>query len=179
MSVLKDVKMRWSPMFSDSNELAMMDDHCRLTGLEVGAISVNEKYVCPAAVAAGIGTAEKMRMKDIDARIAPVALSSIKEDLIFSWFEGPCRIYVCSSGVDRRNSYRNLSAKWHATKWSFSTSRSGGSCSLQISIAYGQRGWNLHPEGGLTGLGTSPGRIILLICRSGSGTGTAERSAIV
>jgi hypothetical protein len=32
-------------MLADSNELAMIEAHCRLTGLEVGAISVNEKYV--------------------------------------------------------------------------------------------------------------------------------------
>jgi len=35
-----------------------------------------------------------------------------------------------------------------------------GSSSEQRGIACGQRGWKRHPDGGLSGLGTSPGRMI-------------------
>src|SRR5215469_13635599 len=58
---------------------------------------------------------------------------------------------------------------------------SGGSSRVQISVAYRQRGWNRHPDGGATGLGTSPSSTI---CSrraesSGSGTGTADSRASV
>src|SRR4030042_2100561 len=58
-------------------------------------------------------------------------------------------------------------------------SMSGGSTTLHTSIARGHRVWNLHPGGGFAGLGTSPGRMILSLLRSGAGTGITDRSASV
>src|SRR5205823_9754175 len=49
---------------------------------------------------------------------------------------------------------------WHAAVWPGPCGTSGGSSREQISVAYRQRGWNLHPEGGAIGLGTSPSRTI-------------------
>lgn len=43
---------------------------------------------------------------------------------------------------------------------------------MQISVAYGHRGLNLQAAGGSIGLGTSPGRIILVDVWPTSGTGT-------
>jgi protocatechuate 3,4-dioxygenase beta subunit len=47
--------------------------------------------------------------------------------------------------------------------------------------ALGQRGWKTHPEGGLSGLGTSPVRTITgrSASTAGSGIGTADNSACV
>ena len=47
--------------------------------------------------------------------------------------------------------------------------------------AMGQRGWNTQPDGGLSGLGTSPPQHHALAPRldAGSGMGTAESSACV
>ena len=39
-------------------------------------------------------------------------------------------------------------------------SESGGSSSLQRSIAKGQRGWNLQPVGNSSGFGTSPAIVV-------------------
>src|SRR5205814_645226 len=47
------------------------------------------------------------------------------------------------------------SAKWHAARWPGRISRSAGSSLAQIGWAMKQRGWNLQPEGGREGLGTS------------------------
>ena len=76
---------------------------------------------------------------------------------------------------------RISSQKWQAVKWFGSTSISGGSFSRHSSWANGQRGWKRQPVGGLTGLGTSPVRIMRWRLRSiaGSGIGTAESSALV
>ena len=57
--------------------------------------------------------------------------------------------------------------------------RSGGWSILHTGMARGQRVWKLHPDGGLSALGTSPdmtarGR---RASTSASGTGTAEISA--
>ena len=54
-----------------------------------------------------------------------------------------------------------------------------GSTVVQISIAYEQRVWNRHPEGGLIGLGTSPSSTMRVRVRStgGFGTGIAESRA--
>src|SRR5712692_2084436 len=48
-----------------------------------------------------------------------------------------------------------------------------------MSIALGQRGWNLQPDGGLIGLGTSPGRIMRSVLCFGSGIGIADSNATV
>ena len=54
-----------------------------------------------------------------------------------------------------------------------------GQTVLQISIACGQRVWNLQPFGGLAGEGISPFRTILFILISGLGFGMAENNAFV
>jgi hypothetical protein len=61
----------------------------------------------------------------------------------------------------------------------FPYSTSSGSCVEQISVAYRQRVWKRHPDGGATGLGTSPSSTTWVRCsdRSGSGLGTADSSA--
>src|SRR5438093_408621 len=46
-------------------------------------------------------------------------------------------------------------AKWHSAKWPGTISRNSGFVVLQISCAYGQRGWNVHPVGRSIGLGSS------------------------
>ncbi|OGO08793.1 MAG: hypothetical protein A2Y61_07910 [Chloroflexi bacterium RBG_13_60_13] len=56
---------------------------------------------------------------------------------------------------------------------------SGGSIILQDSDALEQRGWNRQPEGGLAGLGTSPGRIRRARFVNGSGIGVESTSAWV
>ena len=70
-----------------------------------------------------------------------------------------------------------VAARWPRVPYA----TSGGSSREQISVAYRQRGWNLHPDGGCTGLGTSPSSTIRsrLSDRSGSGIGTADSSASV
>ncbi len=55
----------------------------------------------------------------------------------------------------------------------------GFSTSQTPSLAMGQRGWNLQPVGGSSGLGTSPLRIVRRRLRVGSGIGIAESSASV
>ena len=42
---------------------------------------------------------------------------------------------------------------WQATKWPGAISFHSGTACLQISVQCAQRVWNLHPCGGLTGLG--------------------------
>ncbi len=59
-----------------TNEFWMICAHCLLTGLEVGAISVIEKYGAFAAFAIGTGTAEKTRMNAKTPSIMPFAVSS-------------------------------------------------------------------------------------------------------
>src|SRR5262245_57319358 len=50
------------------------------------------------------------------------------------------------------------SYKWHATRWPGAISRNGGSALEQRGMASGQRVWNRHPLGGLSGDGISPVR---------------------
>src|SRR5690242_20156939 len=57
--------------------------------------------------------------------------------------------------------------------------RYSGTCCLQISVASGHLVWNLHPEGGLTGLGISPCNTILSLRAVGSGIGIADINALV
>src|SRR5215213_2331027 len=76
------------------------------------------------------------------------------------------------------------SAQWHAVRWPASTGRSGGSSVTQISglpsFSRNQhRVWNLQPDGGAAGDGTSPFRTRRLRRRRGSGLGIADRSATV
>src|SRR5204862_6504519 len=47
-------------------------------------------------------------------------------------------------------------ARWQAALCPGVRSRRSGMSYLQRSMAMGQRGWNTHPAGGLSGLGTSP-----------------------
>jgi hypothetical protein len=47
------------------------------------------------------------------------------------------------------------SYKWHATNRP-STGAKVGASSAQRGMACGQRGWKRQPDGGLSGLGTSP-----------------------
>ena len=49
----------------------------------------------------------------------------------------------------------------------------------QLGSAIGQRGWNRQPDGGSTGEGMSPDKMMRLDFAKGSGTGTAESSALV
>ena len=73
------------------------------------------------------------------------------------------------------------SAKWQATGWPWPRSISAGSSSAQMSCAFQQRVRNRQPDGGSTGLGTSPSSTIRWRCAllAGSGTGTADSSAWV
>jgi len=54
-----------------------------------------------------------------------------------------------------------------------------GNFVLALRMALKQRGWKQHPEGGWSGLGTSPFRIMRsrFSSSSGSAMGTAESSA--
>src|SRR5690606_36195913 len=76
----------------------------------------------------------------------------------------------------RRNDYVR---RWQETKWPGPTCCNRGVSARQRASAYGQRVWKWHPGGGVTGLGTSPCRIVFLRLIFGFGTGTAERSASV
>ena len=69
----------------------------------------------------------------------------------------------------------------HDTQWSGSSSSRYGSSSLQRSCACGHLPANLHPGGGLIGLGTSPGKLMRVLDFSmfGSGIGLADISALV
>src|SRR3989304_9315012 len=60
-------------------------------------------------------------------------------------------------------------------------SRRSGTPWLHCAMAMGQRGWKTQPGGGLSGLGTSPPRIVRsrVSSTAGSGMGTAESSALV
>ena len=68
---------------------------------------------------------------------------------------------------------------WQATKWPSPCSFSLGSSLLHRSVALGHLGWNLHPDGGSMGVGTSPLMIALAYSIWGSGTGTAAINATV
>src|SRR5213594_1260402 len=70
-------------------------------------------------------------------------------------------------------------AKWHSAKWPGMISRNSGFVVLQISCAYGQRGWNVHPLGRSIGLGSSPWIFARPRWNFGSGTGTEVRRACV
>src|SRR5690606_9238956 len=69
----------------------------------------------------------------------------------------------------------------HAANWPGAFSASGGVMAAQSASfsGCGQRGWKGHPEGGATGLGTSPLSTMRPLRPPGRGTGTAERSARV
>ena len=74
--------------------------------------------------------------------------------------------------------------KWQAVTWvagSPGLLSSGGSCWLQSSAAFGHRGWNLQPPGGLIGDGTSPVRMIRWRAAAsfGSAAAAADSSAAV
>lgn len=74
--------------------------------------------------------------------------------------------------------------KWHATSWLSPALWSVGTAVAQMagwpsSARSGQRGWKRHPLGGLTGLGTSPLRMIRRRMAPGSGRGIADMSATV
>ena len=71
--------------------------------------------------------------------------------------------------------------RMHAARWPGVISVSTGSMRLQASTAYGQRVWKRHPDGGLSGDGTSPWSTTRCRRRSrtGLGTGTAEINAFV
>jgi len=100
------------------------------------------------------------------------------------------RLIAVGSGRERRCGYASVDAacartaggrsrRWQATWWPGSTSRiSGSSCEQRVN-AWGQRVRKRQPEGGLIGLGTSPLRMMRRRAASGSGTGTADRSASV
>jgi len=62
-------------MLAETNEFWMICAHCLLTGLEVGAMRVIEKYGAEAAFATGTGTTEKTRMNANRPSIMPVAVS--------------------------------------------------------------------------------------------------------
>src|SRR3954452_24797654 len=65
----------------------------------------------------------------------------------------------------------NSLAKWQAAKWLSITCCSGGTCSMQICLAYLQRGWKWQPDGGLAGLAISPCAAVVSRGWSGSGRG--------
>ena len=48
----------------------------------------------------------------------------------------------------------------------------------QISIATGQRGWKVQPDGGLIGEGSSPRRTMRFLTLKGSATGVAEKQGL-
>ena len=66
----------------------------------------------------------------------------------------------------------------HPAPWWFLTA---GTACLHSWVASGQRGWNTQPDGGLSGLGSSPLMIVRGLVRSmtGSGMGAAASSAFV
>ena len=77
-----------------------------------------------------------------------------------------------------------LSAQWHATRWPDASSRKGGSSVSQFSGLLSwrrnqQRVWNRQPDGGFAGDGTSPVSTSRRLFTRGSGSGIADRSAIV
>ncbi len=70
-----------------------------------------------------------------------------------------------------------LLTAWQATRRPGAASLSRGSCSEQMAMRSGQRGWKRHPEGGLRGLGTSPERTMRLLRKEGCRGRAAERRA--
>ena len=73
---------------------------------------------------------------------------------------------------------RDYPKRWQATRRP-STSASFGSSRAQRAMACGQRGWKRQPDGGFSGLGTSPGRMISSRRSSGWLGSAAENSASV
>src|SRR5215469_12132048 len=66
--------------------------------------------------------------------------------------------------------------KWQAVTWAAGSPgllSSDGSCWLQSSAAFGHRGWNLQPLGGLIGDGTSQVRMIRWRAAARSGSAAA------
>src|SRR5699024_4208669 len=61
---------------------------------------------------------------------------------------------------------------------SFTSLHLGTTC-LHLSNANGHVVWNVHPDGGLAGLGISPLKMILSLLSVGSGIGTADNNAFV
>ena len=59
------------------------------------------------------------------------------------------------------------------------TAKAGGVSFLQMSMTYGQRGWNGQPLGTSIALGTPPVIGMIARRRLGSGTGMAATSACV
>jgi len=69
----------------------MMAAHCLLRGFDVGATTVMEKSEVGPCAATGAGSAEKINMKPINAKAAPVAVSSRDEE--FNYFRiKKCRL---------------------------------------------------------------------------------------
>ena len=64
------------------------------------------------------------------------------------------------------------SGKWQAATCPGPNERSRGSSAAQISCAYGHLVRNLHPDGGFTGLGSSPRMATSFLARSSAGLGT-------
>src|SRR6266852_8733581 len=62
--------------------------------------------------------------------------------------------------------------------WPDETAKLGGTWTLQISIAYGHRGWNRQPLGGASRLGGAP-RAASLGASSRSGSGAADSRSCV
>jgi homoaconitase/3-isopropylmalate dehydratase large subunit len=71
-------------MSAEMYEFWMICAHWRLTGLEVGAMSVIEKYGALAAFAIGVGTTEKTRMNANSPKSMPFAVSSNCDSRKFS-----------------------------------------------------------------------------------------------
>ena len=85
-----------------------------------------------------------------------------------------CRRW-CARAPDRLQC-RAWSYRWQATSRSC-IGTSAGSCWPQTGIACGQRGWKRQPDGGFSGLGTSPCRMISSRRSSGWLGSAAENSA--
>ena len=95
---------------------------------------------------------------------------------------GAGRPVDCTCSFDPSTS----SAKWQATSWPVDSSRSNGTSvahrsGLPSRSRSQQRVWKWHPDGGFTGDGTSPRRMIRRRWRStsGFGIGTADSRATV
>src|ERR1700729_2853374 len=73
------------------------------------------------------------------------------------------------------------SGKWHAATWPGPKDRSSGSSAAHLSWANGHLVRNRQPDGGLTGLGSSPLMAPPCLARSvvGSGTGMVAISPAV
>src|SRR6266851_3483854 len=66
----------------------------------------------------------------------------------------------------------------HAAMWPEETAKLGGTCRLQMSMAYGHRGWKRHPLGGALRLGGAP-RSPSFTASARSGSGAAESKSCV